>query len=114
MVTVVDYKERSSDEYGEFFVLVVQDGVQIVKSRSSGNPYFTSKRATVPTTFDEEQCKSLIGHEFPGRIETEECETYEYYSEETGESIMLNHRNVYVDEEITTENSALIAEEEVM
>ena len=104
MVTVKDYKERESKDGQKFFVLVLQSGVTPVKSKETGKMYFTSKSTSVPSTFDEETCKSILGTQFPGRIVKVECKPYEYVIKDTGEVITLSHRWEYLDdveEEIT-------------
>jgi hypothetical protein len=104
MVTVKDYKQRESKDGKKFFVLVLQGGVTPVKSNKTGRMYFSSKTATVPSTFDEETCQSIIGAQFPGRILRVESEPYEFTIKETGEIINLSHRWEYqddVEEEIT-------------
>lgn len=98
MVKIVDYKARISMEGKPFFALVLQGGIEIVKS-VSGNTYATAKSCSMPTTFSEEICHSLIGSELPGRIERVETDPYEYTVPETGEVILLTHRYEYVEQE---------------
>ena len=114
MVTVKEFLQRESKDGEKFFVLVLQGGATPVKSKKTGKMYFTVKTASVPSTFDEDMCKSLIGTQFPGRIVKVECEPYEYTIKETGEIIELNHRWEYQDdfEEQITEpviNDSLVA-----
>lgn len=97
MVKVINYLEREKRNGKAFFVLVVQGGVEAVKSVVTGKLYFTAKTTTVPTTFEEETCKTLIGTEFPGSIQKEACEPFEFEVEDTGEIISISTRNVYVD-----------------
>ncbi len=97
-VKIADYKARISHDGKAFFALVLQGGIEIVKS-ASGNSYATAKTASMPTTFSEEVCKGLIGSELPGRIERVEVEPYEYTVPETGEVILLHHRFEYVEQE---------------
>ena len=99
MVKITNYKLRQSLDGKSFFVLIVQGGVEIARS-ASGNVYATVKSASVPTTFDESTCKSLIGSELPGRIEKVSCEPYEYTVQETGEVILLTHRYEYMEQEL--------------
>lgn len=113
MVTVVDYKERYPENGDSFFVLVLEGGIMPVKSSSTESIYFTSKTATVPATFNEETCKSLIGQEFPGTIEKEKCDPYEYVTEDD-EVIEMNHRYVYVDESLVVLEEQIISENEVI
>lgn len=113
MVTVVDYKERAKKNGDVFYVLEVQQGVEIIKSSITGKPYFTARKVTVPCTFGEGICKSLIGQEYPGRIEKEECDPYEFELQATGEIITLSHHNVYVDDELDVLEEHILESEEV-
>ena len=97
MVTVIDFKERQSGDGEKFYVLILQGGIEMVKSKETGRFYATAKKASVSSTFDENTCKSLIGTSFPGAIKREECEDYEYTIPDTGEIINLQHRWTYVD-----------------
>ncbi len=98
MVKIIDYQKRTNKDEEEFFLLVLQGGLQIVKSQESGRCYATKKQATISTTFDENTCKSLIGEEIPGSIVKVETEPYEYTVKDTGEIITLTHRWEYVKE----------------
>lgn len=99
MVKVIDYKSRETSEGKAFFVLILQGGLEVIKSMS-GNVYATAKRASLPTTFDADFCKSLIGVPMPGTIDKVQCEPYEYTIPETGEVVILSHRYEYCEEEL--------------
>jgi len=99
MVTIVSYKERLKEDGSNFFVLELQGGIEMVKSKETGNYYATAKRAYLPSTFTREVCESLIGTQMPGGIVKEVCEPFNYVIKETGEEITLNHRWVYKSEE---------------
>ena len=96
MVKITGYKLRESLNGNSFFALLLQGGVEIVKS-ANGNSYATVKTASMPSTFDEATCKALVGMEMPGSIQKVECEPYEYTIQETGEQVLLNHRHEYVE-----------------
>ena len=98
MVRIINYKERQREDGTEFYVLELQGGIEMVKSKETGNFYATAKRAFIPSTFDEQVCTGLIGTEMPGNIIKEDCEPFEYVVKETGEEITLSHRWVYVTE----------------
>ena len=114
MVTVKDYKQRQNKEGEDFYVLVLQGGVFPVQSQQTGRMYFTVKTCTVPTTFDEETCKDLIGSQFPGKIVKVETEPYEYSVPETGEVIELSHRWEYQDDVHEKITDLVIPETEVI
>lgn len=96
MVRIVDYKLRLSRMGDPFFALIVSGGIQLVKSRETGNYYATSQKASLACTFDEETCKTLIGMELDGTIQKVDCEPYEIINEETGEARVLDYRWVFV------------------
>lgn len=99
MVRIINYKERQKENGESFFVLELQGGIEMVKSKTTGNFYATAKRAFIPSTFDEQTCSALIGTEMEGKIVKEDCEPFNYVITETGEEITLNHRWVYVTED---------------
>lgn len=99
MVTIVDYKTYQRENGEHFFALVVQGGIEAVKSKETNRTYLTAKTAKVSCTFGEETCKGLIGTQMPGRITKSLVDPYEYSIPDTGEVITLSHRNEYVSEE---------------
>lgn len=98
MVRISDYKLRESLEGKSFFALILQGGLEIVKS-AAGSSYATIKTASMPSTFDESTCKAMVGLELAGTIQKVECEPYAYTIEATGEMITLHHRYEYVEDE---------------
>jgi len=98
MVIIKDYVQRENSLGETFYALLVQGGIEVVKSKESGRNYITAKTASVPSTFPEEICKSLIGQELPGSVKKVECEPYEITDQETGEVRQLNFRYEYIQE----------------
>lgn len=96
MVRIIKIEKRQSEDGRDFIALILQGGVEMVQSKETGNFYATARKASIPSTFDEEIAMSLIGQEVPGTIEKEECEPYEVINQETGVITQLNHRYVYV------------------
>lgn len=101
MVRIVNYQKRTTEEGKDFFVLEIQSGISMVKSKETGKFYATANKASISSTFDELTCQALIGTELPGKVEKINCEPYNYTIKDTGEVITLTHRFEYVDE---TEN----------
>ena len=97
MVTISDYKLRESLGGKPFYALILQGGMELVQS-STGGSYLTARNVSLPTTFDEVTCQSMIGGQLPGSIQKVETEPYEYTIQETGEVITLSHRYEYVEE----------------
>lgn len=99
MVRIIGYKKRETEEGKEFFVLELQGGVSMVKSKETDKFYVTANKATISSTFDDATCKALIGTELEGRIEKVASDPYEYTVRETGEVITLSHRFEYVEDD---------------
>ncbi|WP_317041084.1 hypothetical protein [Epilithonimonas lactis] len=102
MVRIISYKTRQREDGTEFYLLEVQGGIEMVKSKTSEQFYATAKKATVSTTFDEETCKALIGTQMDGKIVKIQTEPYQYSIKESGEVITLEHRYIYIPEGIET------------
>ena len=114
MVKIVDFKTYQREDGEDFNVLVVQGGIEAVKSRESGRTYFTAKTTRVPCTFDEETCELLIGSNLPGSIKKVEVEPYEFIIEQTGEVIERSHRYEYISEEDDIVENNVLRKEEVL
>ena len=97
MVVIKDFKTIKKDNGETFNTLILQGGVEPVKSQKTGRIYFTARTARVPTTFDEATCKGVIGSTFSGEIKKVSCDPYSLVIEDTGEVIDLSHRWEYVD-----------------
>jgi len=108
MVRIIDFKVRMNGEGESFNALIVQGGIELVQSKETGMFYATAKKASIPSTFDDKTCETLIGQELPGSIEKVECEPYEFTNEETGEVMELSHRWVFVKEGETVNQAAKV------
>ncbi len=111
MVTIVDYKNYEREDGTEFNILVVQGGVEAVKSQTTGKTYLTARQARVGSTFDEVTCKMLIGTQLSGEVRKVQTDPYEYTVEDTGEIISLSHRYEYVDTDSEIVNDNVIETE---
>lgn len=97
MVKITSYQLRKS-EGKEFYALILQSGIEIIKSQSGGT-YATARKISVPSTFSEENCKDLLGHEIAGSIKSVPCEEYTFIIPETGEEVIRDTHNQYFPEE---------------
>jgi hypothetical protein len=105
MVTITDYSKRVNSEGEEFYALIVQGDLELVKSQQTGRYYATSKKASLPSTFNEETCKSLIGQKLPGSIMRVDCDPYDFKIPEREEIITLSHRWEYSRESESIEET---------
>ncbi len=99
MVKIVDFKTYQKEDGSEFCALVVQGGIEAIRSKETKRMYFTARTVNVPCTFSETTCEALIGTDFPGSIQKVEVEPYDYMVPDTGEIIELTHRYEYSSEE---------------
>ena len=111
MVQIVNFKTFEKENGEKFNSLVVQGGLEAVKSQQTGKTYFTAKTVNVPSTFDAQTCQSLIGTKISGRVKKVETDPYDYTVIETGEIIQLSHRYEYVSEEDDIVNSNVLQQE---
>jgi len=110
MVTIVDFVKRKNLEGVEFNALILQGGLELVKSKESGAWYATSKKASITSTLDDATCQNLIGQEIPGSVQRVECEPYDFTVRETGEVVTLTHRWIYLNEgEVLPSHNAFVS-----
>lgn len=108
MVTVIDVVKRQNSE-GEFFnSLVISGGVEMIQSTKTNRFYATSRRTSIPSTFEDEFARTLIGQKIPGKIVRKECEDYQFTIPETDEVITLAHTYEYVPESDLVHEGAVV------
>ena len=98
MVKIVDFVKRQNKEGKEFNALILQSGIELVKSQETQRWYATAKKASITSTFDENYCRSLIGTQIPGTVQRVECQPYDFTIKDTGEVVTLTHRWQYAKE----------------
>lgn len=112
MVTIKNFKTIKKADGEEFHCLIVEGGIQPVRSQKTGRIYFTTRTATVPTTFDLRTCKKVVGTSFVGEVKKVPCEPYQYTIEDTGEVIDLNYRWEFVDDTLDILEQHVVGETE--
>lgn len=95
MVTVVGFQERQTSQGKSFLVLELEGSLQISISQSTGKPYASKSKCTVPCSFDEKTAQELVGTLLPGEIVKAPCEPYDFTNPNTGEVMTLNYRYTY-------------------
>ena len=111
MVRIIDYRVRQNTLGESFQVLIVQ-GIVLVQSKETGLYYATTKEASIPTTFDEATCKSLLGQTLEGTIHKVDCAPYEVVNQETGDVKELNFRYVFIPAKVEQNHNEEIVEPE--
>ena len=94
MVKVIGVETRKNSLGEDFTVLVIQGGLEMVKSKETGKYYATVRKTTVSSTFDEATARGFIGSQLPGIIERMSCESYDYVTQD-GEVIKLDFTYTY-------------------
>jgi hypothetical protein len=100
MVKIIDYLKKQKKDGSEYILLIVQGGIEMVKSHTSGLFYAKAQKAVLPTTFNETTCKSLIGSDIPGTVIKIDSDPYSFTNKDTGEIVTLNHRFIYIPEPV--------------
>ena len=98
MVTVSNYMERKRKDGSSFIVLEISGSLELIQSSTSGNFYATVRKCSIPSTFDENVAKGLIGSQIPGDIVRVNVPAYEYINKRTGEVMTLQHGYSYQPE----------------
>ncbi len=98
MVTVTGFMERKRKDGSKFIVLEITGGLELIQSSNTGNFYATVRKCSIPSTFDENVAKGLIGSQISGDIVRVNVPAYEYINKRTGEIMTLNHGFSYQPE----------------
>ena len=95
MVTITKLEKRKNRKDEEFNVFILQGNVEVVVSKTTGRPYLTARKTSIPVTFDEALAEKMIGTELPGTIERMETDEYEFTIPGTKQKLKLSHRWQY-------------------
>lgn len=101
MVTITGIEKRKSADKKEFTVLNLQGSIEVVISKTTGKPYLTARKTSIPCTFDDVMAKSLIGQTLPGEIERIKVDDYEFTIPGTKKKLKLSHTFRYSAEPAT-------------
>ncbi|MBL7789854.1 MAG: hypothetical protein JNL75_08525 [Chitinophagales bacterium] len=107
MVKISNYFERQTEDGKKFYVLEISGKAELKASKTSGNFYVSVRKTTIPATFGEETCKSMVGQNLPGSIVKVEVEPYEVVNTDSGEVTTQNQRFVYSPVEMNDEPQAI-------
>jgi hypothetical protein len=105
MVTIIDFKSVQNTDGKDFFLLVLQGGIEFLRSTITNKFYATARKVYITCTFDEATCKQLIGTKVPGCIQKVEVDPYEYKIAQTGEMVMLTHSYIFNPEPNSVEET---------
>jgi len=95
MTQVIGYKEVAKKDGTTFIALELAGGLEMVQSSTTGNFYATIRKCRIPSTFDENIAKMMVGKQIEGDVVRVSAEPYEYTSPKTGEVLTLQHSYAY-------------------
>src|ERR1035437_7285151 len=70
MVQIIAFQKKENSRTKESYsVLVLQGEPEVLISKTSGRPYISARKTTIPCALEENQAQALLGKESPGTIE---------------------------------------------
>ena len=104
MVQIIAFEKKENSRTKESYsVLVLQGDPEVLISKSSGRPYISAKKTTIPCALEENQAQALIGKELPGSIERVSCAPFEVKLA-TGKKVKVSSVFQYIAPETVKEN----------
>lgn len=103
MVQIIAFeKKENSRTKQNFSVLVLQGEPEVLISKSSGRPYISARKTTIPCALEENQALLLVGKELPGSIERVSCTPFEVKLA-TGKKVKITSAFQYLAPETANE-----------
>lgn len=95
MVQVTNFHEVETKEGKTFISLELTGGLELIQSQKTGKFYATVRKCRVPSTFDANIAKMMVGTQMDGDIVRVETNPYEFLNRRTGELMTLQHSYAY-------------------
>jgi len=95
MVQVTNFHEVETKDGKTFISLELTGGLELIQSQSTGKFYATARKCRVPSTFDSNIAKMMVGTQMDGDIVRIETDPYEFLNKRTGELMTLQHSYAY-------------------
>jgi hypothetical protein len=78
MVQIIGFEKKKNEKTKESYsVLILSGEPEVMISKSSGRPYVSARKTTIPCALEENQAQALIGRELPGSISRVACTPFE-------------------------------------
>jgi hypothetical protein len=92
MVRIIGTETKVNPKTKEQYnVIALLGNVEILKSKSTGKPYLTAKKVTIPTTLTSEQAEELVGSSLQGEIVKVDCPEYEIKMPGSNKKVRISH-----------------------
>ena len=95
MVQVTNFFEVETSAGKTFISLELTGGLELIQSQNSGKFYATVRKCRIPSTFDANIAKMMIGTQMDGDVVRVETDPYEFLNKRTGELMTLQHSYAY-------------------
>jgi hypothetical protein len=104
MVQIVGLAKRMNKlKKEEFNVLILQGNIEVAVSKTTGRPYLTARKTSIPCTFSEQLAQTFVGQSLPGSIEKLQVEPYEFKIPGSNKKLTLSHTFQYSPDLVTVE-----------
>jgi hypothetical protein len=95
MVQVTNFHEVETKDGKRFISLELSGGLEIIQSQTSGKFYGTVRKCRIPSTFDANIAKMMVGTQMDGDVVRVETDPYDYVNKRTGQVMSLQHSYAY-------------------
>jgi hypothetical protein len=95
MVQVTNFHEVETKDGKTFISLELTGGLELVQSQTTGKMYATVRKCRIPSTFDANIAKMMVGSQLDGDVVRVETDPYEYVNKRNGEIMTLQHGYAY-------------------
>ena len=102
MVQIIGFEKKQSKSKESYAVLILAAEPEVMISKSSGRPYVSARKTTIPCALEEIQAQALIGKELPGSIERVSCAPFKLKLA-TGKEIKISTAFQYLPPESVNE-----------
>jgi hypothetical protein len=70
MVQIIGFEKKKNEKTkASYSILILAGDPEVMISKTSGRPYISARKTTIPCALEENQAQALIGKELPGSIE---------------------------------------------
>ena len=102
MVQIIGFEKKQSKNKESYAVLILAGEPEVMISKSSGRPYISAKKTTIPCALEENQAQALIGKELPGSIERVSCTPFQL-TLANGKKLKINSAFQYMPPEMVND-----------
>jgi hypothetical protein len=95
MVQVTNFHEVETKDGKTFISLELTGGLELIQSQATGKMYATVRKCRIPSTFDTNIAKMMVGTQLDGDVVRVETDPYDYVNKRTGEVMTLQHSYAY-------------------